>query len=583
MLDADDHVRADVALVEHLDHLCVSPAGTTSKFALIEALRAVVGPVSFRDGGVAVPSARTPALLGAPPPLDLRWTEAARRYARNRQRVMGVHHRVRDLVEEIKQKGVQHARALVPDLDDCDVLDDHQVVNVAAMVVPESPGLCVFDEQGAGKTVTLIFGFDLLVKRRQADLVLVVAPKSMVPEWPKDLARFKGDLYHCEILAGSRRSKLHALGRQPEFIVTNFESAVAMEDELTALLRSLDGKAILAVDESFFVKNLNAVRTRTLRRLREWCNRSYVLCGTPAPNSPQDLIQQFNLVDFGITFDGVVVPEDRDAARPVVQAALDARGLYVRHLKHAVLPDLPGKSFDQILLPLQPQQQKLYDAALKDLILDLRAADDVTFNRHLASFLARRMALLQICSHPSMVTEGYVETPIKHLALDELLHDLIEKRGEKVVLWSFFRFSLGQLAARYAHYGAVRYDGSVATVEERSEAVRRFQEDTDTRLFVGNPAAAGAGLTLHRARFAIYESFSNQAAHYLQSLDRIHRRGQDREVEYLILLADETLEMNEYEVLLHKEANAQALLGDAVSPVPTRQGMLAELMARRPR
>ena len=66
-------------------------------------------------------------------------------------------------------------------------------------------------------------------------------------------------------------------------------------------------------------------------------------------------------------------------------------------------------------------------------------------------------------------------------------------------------------------------------------------------LFVGDPGAAGAGLTLHRARYAVYESMSNQAAHYLQSLDRIHRRGQDRPVEYLVLLCDETIESPEYE------------------------------------
>ena len=55
--------------------------------------------------------------------------------------------------------------------------------------------------------------------------------------------------------------------------------------------------------------------------------------------------------------------------------------------------------------------------------------------------------------------------------------------------------------------------------------MRKFQEDSRTMLFVANPAAAGAGLTLHKSHIAIYESMSNQAAHYLQSLDRIHRRG----------------------------------------------------------
>jgi SNF2 family DNA or RNA helicase len=95
------------------------------------------------------------------------------------------------------------------------------------------------------------------------------------------------------------------------------------------------------------------------------------------------------------------------------------------------------------------------------------------------------------------------------------LADLIEARREKVVLWSFFTASLDALFTRYAHYNPVRIDGSVSSTAERRDAVRRFQEDDSTMLFIGNPAAAGAGLTLHRARFAVYESFSNQAAHYL--------------------------------------------------------------------
>jgi SNF2 family DNA or RNA helicase len=97
-------------------------------------------------------------------------------------------------------------------------------------------------------------------------------------------------------------------------------------------------------------------------------------------------------------------------------------------------------------------------------------------------------------------------------------------------------------------------------------------------LFVGNPAAAGTGLTLHRARYAIYESMSNQAAHYLQSLDRIHRRGQERPVEYLVLLCDETIEPLEYERILKKEAYAQELLKDEVRPPLTREAFLQDML-----
>src|SRR4029077_19057360 len=121
---------------------------------------------------------------------------------------------------------------------------------------------------------------------------------------------------------------------------------------------------VLGVDESFYIKNLDAKRTEALRRLREFCSRAFVLCGTPAPNSPHDVIQQFNIVDFGLTFSGVDVPDDRVAARPVVQNVLETKGPFVRHLKKYVLPDLQPKRFNRVFVPMATQQARLYDIAL---------------------------------------------------------------------------------------------------------------------------------------------------------------------------------------------------------------------------
>src|SRR5262249_45216186 len=155
-------------------------------------------------------------------------------------------------------------------------------------------------------------------------------------------------------------------------------------------------------------------------------------------------------------------------------------------------------------------------------------------------------------------------TPAKLRTLDELLPSLIEDRGEKVVIWSFYTASLAAIFLRYERFKPVRYDGTITDINIRRDFVRRFQEDDETMLFVANPAAAGAGLTLHRARVAVYESMSNQAAHYLQSIDRIHRKGQTRAVEYVILLCNNTIEVREYERLTEKESAAGELLGDGI-------------------
>ncbi len=574
-------LTADVRLSEQLDGIVATPRQFHESHALTIALRNSLRPirVGSRADGAWLKPFDADALLTVSESLDLRWTPDARRFAENRARLKEIHNRIRRSILDIVKGGPKTALSYLANCTGIDVLDDHQRVNVAAMTIPESFGLCVFDEQGAGKTVTFIYAFDVLAARDLADLALIIAPKSMIAEWQRDFARFKGDLYSVAVLTGSRAGKRSSLAAGADVFVTNFETAVSMEEELKIILRRRPERAVLVVDESFFVKSLDAQRTRSIRRLREWCGRAFVLCGTPAPNAAHDLVQQFNIVDFGYTFDGVSIPKDRVAAQPIIRKAIDARGLYVRHLKSQVLPELPTKRFHRLMLPLQPKQRELYSAALHTLVDDLTTIDEAEFKRRLTSFLARRSALLQVCSNPIGVVNGYTEIPAKIHALDSLLQDLVQGKREKVVLWSFYTASIEALVQRYSGLGLVRYDGSVSDVQQRREAVRRFQEDADTLLFIGNPAAAGAGLTLHSARFAIYESMSNQAAHYLQSVDRIHRRGQTRAPEYIILLCESSIEVEEYDRLLAKEKASQELLHDNIEEPVTRESMLSEFLA----
>jgi SNF2 family DNA or RNA helicase len=569
---------ADVRASESMDAIYVTPRDHGTGSRVFAALRDCVGPrvkMNRSADGIRLSPAAAISLLGNDS-MSLHWSEDAARLVENRQRASAMHPPQLATLNTIKARGAEYARELIADSSGLAILDDHQAVNVASMTIPNAMGLCVFDEQGTGKTVTMIYAFDLLVERDEVDLMVIVAPKSMVAEWPRDFAKFRGDLYTVLVVTGTAANKRRSLRVEADVLVLNFETAVSLEEELRALIRSKGRRVVLAVDESYMVKSIEARRTRALKRLREWCGRSYVLCGTPAPNAPKDLIHQFSLVDFGIAFQDVSVPDSPDDALRTVQHVVDTRGLFVRHLKAAVLPNLPSRAFQRFFVPLEPVQRCLYESALQRLLLDLEAIDDKTFTRRLASFFDQRAALLQIASNPVSLVPGYRETPAKLKLLDTLLADLIDRQREKVVIWSFYTASVSAIVERFSRYNPVRIDGSVGAIEERRRAISRFQDDPDTMLFVGNPAAAGAGLTLHSSRIAIYESFSNQAAHYLQSLDRIHRRGQTRDVSYLILLAEGTAEISEYERLMAKEASARELLHDPTDYVPTRADLLAE-------
>ncbi len=570
---------ADIAVAPDHGGLLVLPRVPRQRLeirALLE--RALSSRIRATPEGFELPHGSASLLTTGAFAEPFQWTTDALRYVENRTRINAHHNRVFARIQEIKSCDIREVKRLLGGSDDLAVLDEHQLRNVAAMTQPESWGLCVFDEQGVGKTVTFIYAFDFLCNNDLADVGLIVAPKSMVAEWPQDFSRFKRDLYKTVVLTGPTSKKMASLSKGGDVFVTNFETVIAMERELTGLLRRYQNRAILAVDESFFIKNPDAQRTQAMKRLREWCGRAFVLCGTPAPNAARDIIEQVNFVDCGATFDGFSIPEDEGAARAAIADRLSTRGVFVRNLKRDVLPDLPAKSIHRIVIPLAPVQKQLYLSALTNFKQDLLETSDLTFRRNLTSFLARRSAMLQLCSNPVAVVDGYTETPTKFTALDALLAELIRDHGEKIVLWSFYTKTIDALMVRYGEYQPVRYDGQVTDINHRRVAVKNFQQDNETMLFIGNPAAAGAGLTLHRARTAIYESFSNQAAHYLQSVDRIHRRGQRRRAQYLVLLCEGTLEVQEFERLVRKEAAGYELLGNSPAETPTRESMLAEVL-----
>ncbi len=274
----------------------------------------------------------------------------------------------------------------------------------------------------------------------------------MVSEWPVDLGKFTHDRYKVSTLIGSYSEKASALGNNSDVIVTNFETVISMENELRSLIRRYGSRAMLVVDESFFAKNLDAQRTQALRRLREFCGRAYVLCGTPAPNSPHDIIEQFNIVDFGATFNNVAIPKEKPEAAKIIKQVIEDRGPFVRHLKSDVLPDLPLKRFHRVILPLEPKQKQLYEDTLNNLVMDLSNTDNAGFQKNKLSFLARRSALLQICSSPKSIDENIDETPCKIIALDQILEDLIGKQKQKVILWAFYTNTINVFYERYKKY-----------------------------------------------------------------------------------------------------------------------------------
>lgn len=188
------------------------------------------------------------------------------------------------------------------------------------------------------------------------------------------------------------------------------------------------------------------------------------------------------------------------------------------------------------------------------------------------------------------ITCGYLPTDVEEEPLYmipganrrlDALCEIIEEAQHKVIVWARFQLDITTILDALKERGikAVRYDGLVND-DQRAEAKALFKgvrtlyhngqmvgrepvpEEEQAKVFVGNPAAGATGLTLTEAKTVIYYSNSFKLIDRLQSEDRAHRIGQDNNVLYVDLVAEDTVDEQIVEALRNKFNVARQITGD---------------------
>jgi len=417
-----------------------------------------------------------------------------------------------------------------------------------------------FSVPGAGKTTTLLAGYEALRARGQVDRLLVVAPKNAFLSWEDEVALCFPDENTRPVLTrlvGGRQGVGTRLLDDPEIALITYQLLPNTLDLVKAWARR--HRMHVALDESHRVKaGYSGVLASAALELAEVAERRDILSGTPLPHAPEDLRPQLDFLWPGQR----ILPELRVIAESppdvIEQVERGIRPLYVRTTKSEL--DLPELIPVPRLIELGPLQRELYELLRSEAA---RAASgmrlhDKRFFRLLGGQVVR---LLQAASNPMLLTQGELvprsdlePTPqgarawelLRELARYEqpakVAHavaraDEIVNAGERVLIWSGFILNLTSLERLLAEHQPVVLYGSVPTgpsddPDTREGRIRRFHEDPECRVMIANPAACGEGISLHRAcHHALYLDRSFNAAHYLQSVDRIHRLGLPKGVE----------------------------------------------------
>lgn len=360
------------------------------------------------------------------------------------------------------------------------------------------------------------------------DLLLVIAPKNAFAAWNEQIADCMPSVKQgFARLRGGRDKIARALLDDPKFMLITYQQLVRVADLLTAHCARYPTHVFL--DESHRIKSGSTKQTaRAVLNLAHLPVGKLIMSGTPMPQSTEDLIPQFAFIypELPATADTVV-----DLIKPV----------YVRTNKKEL--GLPPVTRRVAQLPMAPMQAELYKLMKFEVAREAATALGAS-GRQAFRALGRSVArLLQFVSNPSLLS-----SEIEFSQPDLLAAVLAEgdgpkmkyvlkraralvREGHKVLIWSSFVRNVEYIAERLADLGAVYIHGGVDAGDEdddetREGKIKLFHDDPTVRVMVANPAAASEGVSLHRVcHHALYLDRTFNAAHYLQSEDRIHRFG----------------------------------------------------------
>ena len=382
-----------------------------------------------------------------------------------------------------------------------------------------------FNEQGTGKTASVIWAADYLMKLGLIKRVLLICPLSIMKSaWQADLFKFAMHR-SCEVAYGSPKKRRDIIAQGSEFVIINFDGVEIVKNELL-----VSGFDLIVVDEASAYKNAQTTRWKVLRDLCGHVKGLWMLTGTPAAQSPVDayglakLINPDNTPKFYGQFRDQVMYKvgmyrwlPKSNAQTTVHKVLQPA---IRFEKKDCL-DLPELTYVERDAPLTSQQMKFYKL-LKERMTMVAAGEEVSA----VNAATNINKLLQISggavySDTGEVVEFDVSNRLK------VVHEVIDEASHKVLVFVPFTHTI-ELLREYLEKHHITCDviNGKVPVNRRHEIINDFQTTDKVRVLIIQPQAASHGLTLTEANVVIWYAPVTSVETYLQANARINRPGQ---------------------------------------------------------
>jgi len=376
------------------------------------------------------------------------------------------------------------------------------------------------DEMGVGKSAQ-----GIALMKHFGGRALVVCPSYLCKNWIRECAFWHPDL-DVDVVKK-----------------TVPEHSCVISYDLTHR-RELGRFNVLILDESHYIKNKSAKRTKALMRLARMTPHVFLLTGTPAPNKPVELWTQLAAI-MGVNRIGTYTSFTRRYCgakqSPLgfvdVSGATNRRELawfmkntcLIRRLKRDVLQDLPKKT--RCTLEVDVAQGKM-----KKKFKRWKEINRLCMQQETHELIFERKAL---------VSELFMDTA--HAKID-VIKKICADLPPKTLI--FFHHQILGDAIEEALPECMRIDGSTPQ-EKRDEYVQDFQEGRVDYCCL-SMLAAGTGVTLTRANNILFAELFFVPGTMLQAEDRAHRIGLEEPLTVTYVLANGSLDSHMFKNIKRK-------------------------------
>lgn len=408
-------------------------------------------------------------------------------------------------------------------------------------IITQFDGRCLLaDDMGLGKSLQAIA---TMAYYKDQWPLLIICPSYLRHNWKAEFLKWTNE----EDIVLVKNSKVVPNGR---ITIISYDLVPRMKDVLT----HYTFRCIVA-DESHYIKNRNAQRTKACQPLLRRARRVLLLSGTPLSNRPAELYAQVCTLRpcyFGTYYQFVrrycdakhnMFGFDVTGSSNMDELTFVLREtLMVRRLKTHVLTQLPQKTRSQIFVDLKAQERKAMIPGmarwkqLNRLIFATKAGTEQS-----RQLIFERKAIISDLFHKNAAAKSVVAGKVV-LNILENVH--------KVVVFCVHQHMMRHLqdVMTAKHVGFMFIDGSVAG-EVRHANVKQFQTLDTCRVALLSIGAASTGITLTAASTMLFAETSWSPSDLTQAEDRIHRIGQTSAVDIRYLIARETIDENMFKKL----------------------------------